>query len=444
MWRRNNFNLIFFFSCYALSLTILVYFLPFWKLALWPLETYQATRPNYAFFAALLIIFLGLLLAYILGYRQINNSKKEGSKQLKIMFWAFAILSLLSFFIFPIGASDIFCYIFQGRIFSLHNLSPYLTLYSELGHDAFFPFFEKSIWINHPAPYGPFFLSLSGLFALLGAKKLIGAFLIFKIFALGLNAINAWLIYRLGGIKAFYLYAFNPLIIFELAINAHNEALIVFLILAALYLFKKRPYFSWLSYFVSALSKFYTILLAPIFLIQQIKAVPNKKRWNLFLGISLLSLASTSLFYYPFLEKFNDLFIPIKAQGELYLSAFRSPLIILLDALKTLLKLKLSSASLLSLGRLIFLAFYTLLLCRAYKKWQAHDSQGQVLFYSFLIMTAFFLSSLTWLMPWYYVLSLALGSLYVGPREEKAEERKIFYALIILSFLGLSYYLILR
>lgn len=64
------------------------------------------------------------------------------------------------------------------------------------------------------------------------------------------------------------IFAFNPLVIIESLVSAHNDILMMALSLAAFwFLLKKKPLFAWLFLSLSAGIKFATVLLVPIFLL---------------------------------------------------------------------------------------------------------------------------------------------------------------------------------
>ena len=72
-----------------------------------------------------------------------------------LLFWATPMIVAP-----PLFSRDVFSYAAQGEM-TFHHISPYLYGPGTLGGGPYVPPVDQ-LWINSPAPYGPFFLFLDG------------------------------------------------------------------------------------------------------------------------------------------------------------------------------------------------------------------------------------------------------------------------------------------
>src|SRR5262249_29248588 len=89
--------------------------------------------------------------------------------------------------------------------------------------------------------YGPSFTVLSAAVTWLSGGSVLGTAIGFKALAALMNLASCWLIRDISarweqddGVRAFTLYALNPLILFETAGMGHNEAIVVAFALAGI------------------------------------------------------------------------------------------------------------------------------------------------------------------------------------------------------------------
>ena len=378
-------------------------FLAAWKYSGAPKAFYQLVRSDLNFFATLIGLLLILLLINIIFYRLINWQESTNWRFALIVF---GVVSLIATASFPFASMDLFCYLSVGRIYGINHLSPYLATYSSLITDNFFPALQNIVWASKLTPYGPLAIYINSIIAWLGSSHILLSIIGFKLLALAAHALNAWLMHKLGGRKAFFLYAFNPLIIFELLINGHNEVILIsFILLGLLFFSQQKKVSSWLALSLAALTKLTAIFFLPIQFLLSLKAKQKKNNLLFILiaggGLILLAFAA----YYPLIGH-DWLTIPrsLTSQLEQSSSAFYSPLISLFWIMLTVLKIPAAAIWAAAVGRIVFLGVYGIILIGIIRT----KKPNTLSYYLALTYGLFCFTSLTWLMPWYLTILIAL------------------------------------
>ena len=138
----------------------------------------------------------------------------------------------------PLFSRDVYSYAGQGEMVS-HHIDPYVYGTGVLGSTPFSTL-PDSVWTNTPSPYGPTFLAIDGaLDKASGNKILPDIFLLRLLEVAGLALIVAatpTIARRLGRdpAQAVVLGAGCPLVLITLIGGAHNEALMLGLLMAGL------------------------------------------------------------------------------------------------------------------------------------------------------------------------------------------------------------------
>jgi hypothetical protein len=243
---------------------------------------------------------VGLALAfglYLWALRLIMRASRDASRvaiSLRFILLTGALLAAVLLLSYPLGAIDVFVYAIYTRGWALHGLNPLAV--SPAQYPAGDPWLSLAAeWIAAPSPYGPMWQVLS-----LGAYYAGGGNFLLQVYALKVVAIIAYLgctilIYRilrqirsdwaLAGALAF---AWNPLVLIEVAQNAHNDSVMIFFMLAAVWALVQSTKHSstaplrgsaqnaprWiysllvcLFLALSVLTKFITIVIVPFFLL---------------------------------------------------------------------------------------------------------------------------------------------------------------------------------
>ncbi|WP_343959252.1 polyprenol phosphomannose-dependent alpha 1,6 mannosyltransferase MptB [Yaniella flava] len=163
---------------------------------------------------------------------RINDSKLSVINR-AIWWWA-APLTLA----FPIMSRDVFSYLAQGRV--LHaGLDPYGEGVSSL--PGWFMIGADSLWAQSPSPYGPAFLLVSQFVWFITDGGPEWSILLFRLMFLGGMAMCMWAIPRLArrfgarGDWAQWIVIANPLFCLYMIAGAHNDTLMLGLLLTGLY-----------------------------------------------------------------------------------------------------------------------------------------------------------------------------------------------------------------
>lgn len=351
---------------------------------------------NQHLFLVIASLFL-LLIAFYLTYFFINWSKVS----IKALFLTVFVFNMTFLFIPYLSSNDLYSYIFTTRINSIFGANPYFISYDHFPQD---PLYKTlwTIWAEQRTLYGPLFLYIGGFINLIGQNNVVFLIAAFKSLFIAANLVNAYLIYQISKSKqAIFLFAGNPLIIFELAGNSHTESLTLLFLLLSFYFLYKKPVLSFFQFIASVLIKYYPLVFIPFYLIH-LKRIGLKP-----LLISLLLGAlGAIIIYLPFwqgLENFD--YLQTYYNGQ-YTSP--SPLIYLGQIL--------FGSYLLSfqINTLIFLIITFILI---YRFCRSETQFKQFLFYSFLIYWVYILTKSSLILSWYLILLVLLGSLCIAFKE---------------------------
>jgi hypothetical protein len=211
-------------------------------------------------------------------------------------------------------SQDVFSYIAYGRLAAVYDLNPYIWPPDVL-RDPVVQWVADG-WRTYASPYGPVEVAVQWLLARIGSElSFADQALVYRALANALLLVNLGLLWRVLGrltplnesrrIASFAAVAWNPLILFEIAANAHNDVLMVTFTLLALLLFRasSRGVRATLALSLGALVK-YLSGLGLIWL--GFAAAARARSWprrGLRLGIlTLLSLGVALLIAAPWLE----------------------------------------------------------------------------------------------------------------------------------------------
>ena len=254
------------------------------------------------FAVVFLLLFALCYLAYLL-------CRRFSSRWGLLLVFLFALLCGLALvFVYPITAADVFEYIAYARIAVFHGTNPHLYMPADFAGD---PFMLYPAWPHITSPYGPLWTHLSVPIGVLGGPSLLTYLLLFKSLALGVHLLNSGLIYAIlmrwrppYALAGTVLYAWNPLVLFESVANAHNDGLVIFFILLAVYLHLRGKFALALPVATcSFLVKLPTAVLVPLFFVAAWKTLGGRAARLRVLSVGvLLSVALVVLLYAPLWE----------------------------------------------------------------------------------------------------------------------------------------------
>lgn len=202
--------------------------------------------------------------------------------------WRFiTLLALILSLAYPMLSSDVFKYLFGAKQILVYHTSPYLVTPDTYSGDTWIRFMR---WVHTTSPYGPVFVGLTIPYYLLGMGKFVPILYLFKLDQVAWYLLSIWLIGKLKGVKAQLFFALNPLVLMEWLVNAHNDAIMITLLLLSLYLYTlKQRAWSFISLLASIGIKYVTVIFLPIILFS--KLLKPKLTSIIYYLISVLALA---------------------------------------------------------------------------------------------------------------------------------------------------------
>jgi hypothetical protein len=163
-----------------------------------------------------------------------------------VLVLGFAGLFQLTLLLIPgVFSTDVFSYLAYGQLGGTYGLNPYVHAPSALAND---PLVEQiyAPWRALPSPYGPVWTTISvALAQVYRGLSLEQQLVAHELFMSLLHLVNLGLIWLLlerclpadwtrgSRVTAFALFAWNPVILFEVVGNGHNDGLMITLMLAA-------------------------------------------------------------------------------------------------------------------------------------------------------------------------------------------------------------------
>ena len=187
---------------------------------------------------SLAAVYGGLLLLMRVWWGMTRLYSRCPGVPIKRMMWVFALWSLPMLVIAPLFSRDAYSYAAQGEMVS-HHMNPYLYGPFELGNNSYTAPVDQ-LWGNAPAPYGPLFLQVDGFFARVTLHNELATIVLLRLLALVGVLLMAWCVPRLArlyhrdGAELFTLMVLNPVTLLHLIGGAHNDALMLGLLVAGL------------------------------------------------------------------------------------------------------------------------------------------------------------------------------------------------------------------
>ena len=247
------------------------------------------------------------------------------------------IFSIILFFSYPVLAIDLFVYAIRSRGWVLYGLNPLAT--APAAFPAGDPWLKLAAeWASTASPYGVLWEWLSAQAYHLSNGDFLTHLFVLKGIAILSYVISIILIGKILAIlkpewkvAAQFAFAWNPLILLETAQNAHNDMLMVAILLAAVWaMLAGRDGWVMPLLAMSVLVKFITILALPFFVWYLLKKMPTRFHQISAGGWYLLVFSVIVIIPMAFVFPGWDAWVPLKAGS----SAGRSLLATLVLALE--------------------------------------------------------------------------------------------------------------
>jgi alpha-1,6-mannosyltransferase len=307
----------------------------------------------------------------------------------------------------PLTSNDIFSYIASARVFWVHGDNP-LTV-APLAHpeDRFFALL--TFWQDVPSPYGPIWSWLTGIPVALGGDSPLRTVLAFKgvsiLFFLGAGALIFLTARRMredSATAALIAFAWNPLVVWHVAGNGHNDMVMMFFVVLCLYALAR----GWVATAIvaltaSALVKYATLLIVPLFVVWWLRSRRRPAPRRLILGVGI-AMALVVVSYAPFWSG-RDTLATALDEGSYYTvsipAALRGALLHVTDVTR-------AEEITTALTRLLFLAALALILVRL-----RGDKLGRLAEAGFLAFFAYLVLAATYFSPWHVTWALTFAVL---------------------------------
>lgn len=247
----------------------------------WPLHVGLAKEHNKpawpaAVFSALLIV--AAVAATVAVWRCLRQQGSRG-RHLALALVGAAIMGATLALLPSDPSDDIFSYIIYGRIAVIHHANPLVTTPASFPHD---PFFAYVYWQTVRSVYGPVWLLVSGGLTQV-AEMLVGGLatyvLLFKLLGVLCHLANIALIWAILSTLAprrrllgTLFYAWSPLCLLEFCASAHNDALMLTLLLVSVLCLTRRwavP--AMLAFGLSIATKYVPLALLPFYLVAVVR-----------------------------------------------------------------------------------------------------------------------------------------------------------------------------
>ncbi len=378
-----------------------------------------------------LLAFTALYLLYYAAYR---IALRHGPANLGIVVFFSLVFAATLVMVYPIGAADVFDYIAEARVLSVYHANPFVQVPAGFPAD---PFVVYAAWPLAPAAYGPLWTGLSAGVTLLAGNGLLTNIFAFKLLAVIFYLACIWVIHGILArtaarqvLAGTLFFAWNPLVVFEVSANAHNDIVMVFFLLLAIVLLQQdRKKLSVAALAFSYLIKYITILLLPLFLASAAKRIHGLKSRLAFLVLSMLISALLSgALYLPFWSGTDPL--SLSRRQEMFTVSLPTVALTILGPLvgEHEAQLVISRLALVLLGAFV-----------AYQTWRTSREPWSVTRISFEVLFFFLAFACLWFQPWYLMWLVALAALLT--RVDIAHRTMLFcYSATMIYFMFVFYW----
>ncbi len=195
-------------------------------------------------FLGLTAVYGGLLLLMRVWYGLARTLSKMPGVPVRKLVAVFALWVIPLLIAPPLFSRDIYSYAAQGEMVS-HHIDPYRYGPDVLGGSPYVPLVDP-LWGNAPAPYGPLFLEVDGFITHAVGHDELPDLVMLRLLELGGVLLMAACIPTLArsfgrdASEAFALAVLNPVTMLHLIGGAHNDGLMIGLLVAGITLARKR------------------------------------------------------------------------------------------------------------------------------------------------------------------------------------------------------------
>src|ERR1700728_1196401 len=193
---------------------------------------------NFLLLPGVVAVYGGMILFIRVWFGLVQGLRQRPGAPIRALAGMLALWIVPLLVVAPLFSKDVFSYAAQGEMMS-HHINPYHYGPGTLGSGPYVAGVDP-LWANTPAPYGPLFLMLAGWSATLSFHHALITVLLLRVQAVAGVALIAYCIPKLARSfgkdpgPAFVLAVLNPLTLLALVGGAHNDAIMVGLLLAGI------------------------------------------------------------------------------------------------------------------------------------------------------------------------------------------------------------------
>ncbi len=334
-------------------------------------------------------------------------------------------------------SKDVLSYLVYGRAYGAYGLNPYTTTPNNLQFDFNFRLID---WHDAVSVYGPVWTllctALYKVVAPLATTNIWGYIVSFRGLGLAFHLGNAALIWFILGrlrprdrVAGTIFYAWNPLTLIEFAGNGHNDAGLVFFLLAAVAASvaeRRRTWLVALCLALSVLTKFITLLIIPAYLLMLWRTTPaanghwlSKARVLAWSQAGVAGLGACVILWAPFAAALrNPLFLFDSSAASKYDNSLLQLVYwglrgIFSAVLPAATSHEIANVLVITVGRIAFLILWAVF------TWRSRDLTSW-LRGSFWILFTYLVLATPWFWPWYVTWLVGLAPIVGGRRATAA------------------------
>ncbi|MGE3908478.1 MAG: hypothetical protein AB7K36_03950 [Chloroflexota bacterium] len=407
----------------------------------WPLwRLWQQPQADYTWFGRYTVssqvtyigAFLALFALHYTAYRMAR--RRPTAAPLDLILGGQLVFGLLNVWIYPVAALDLYDYLMYGRTILVYGGNPFVQPPSAFPDSLV----AYSPWPNERSVYGPLWQIVSLLPTAIAGDSILRGLVAFKVLGLVTFLACTLVIWRiLQGVAHRYavsgtlLFAWNPLLQFELVGNGHNDVLMVlFVLLAILALISERRLLVFPLLALAVLTKLPAVALGPVFLYGLLRGPrPWREKLTAIVWGGLLALGLAVALYAPFWRGLDTLYF--LSRGNWFTASLPTMLREFLRGYMPFEEAGRLSATLVGLGFLVYVVVRLALLWRADARagnlpasgtasdlWLPWLTAAHDLTFVYLVFATL------WWQPWYLVWLVALAALLP---DRVAQERMLLF-----------------
>jgi len=372
--------------------------------------SHENPRAIWTYVASLAILFV----CYALTARVVTGRQRAAV-------WVVVIAGAIGFnfvmiSLYPVGALDLFDNVIRGRMTACYGANPFYQTPVEFERDPFFPY---AAWDYSTSAYGPLWETIAAVAAKVAGNSMIANVLVFKSVSIGAYAATAVLIARMLRRRApermltgIVLFAWNPLVIYTVAGNGHNDAVMVFFLVLGFYLLDRGRFtLAAMAETAGVLVKFIPALIVPVVMVT---AITRLRGWPTRIRYTAITAVVCGLmiigFYAPFWRG-GDV-MGVGWRSKMFTSSLPTLLVAWLEPRLT------TSVAEMYVSRVALGILVVWMIWQVIVLWRSKDMDAGIRAGASILMF-YLLVSCLWFQPWYLIWPLALIVLLPnGPLQE--------------------------